>query len=120
MASRAVRREIGPNGVDAFLVKRVRLLGGHSIKLAPMQAGIPDRLVILPGGRMYLVEVKAEDGTLEPIQIYWHRKVLEEQGVRVHVLVGVEGVRKWLRAQFEAPTVRPGQETAHPTPKRVG
>lgn len=107
MAERLRQREIGRDGVEAFLVKRVRLLGGHSIKLAPMQAGIPDRLVMMPGGRMYLVEVKAEGGALEPIQRHWHRKILEDQGIYVHVIYGEQGVREWLRSVHREPTVRP-------------
>jgi hypothetical protein len=101
------QREIGRDGVEAFLVKRVRLLGGQSIKLAPMQAGIPDRLVLLPGGRLFLVEVKAVGETPSEIQRHWHAKALKDQGVVVHVLVGEEGVRQWLRQVFAAPTVRP-------------
>jgi hypothetical protein len=101
------QREIGRSGVEAFLVKRVRLLGGQSIKLAPMQAGIPDRLVLLPGGRLFLVEVKAVGETPSEIQKHWHAKALKDQGIVVHVLVGEEGVREWLRAVFNTPTVRP-------------
>lgn len=94
------QREIGRDGVEAFLVKRVQLLGGQSIKLAPMQAGIPDRLVMLPGGKIFLVEVKAVGGTLEPIQRHWHQKIARDQGITVHVVEGEEGVRRWLRAVF--------------------
>ena len=107
MGRAPTRREIGRNGVEAFLVQRVRLLGGHSIKLAPIQAGIPDRLVMLPHGRMFLVEVKASGGQVSAIQRHWHEKILKEQGIVVHVLWGEEGVRSWLREVFDAPTVRP-------------
>lgn len=107
MADPRNQREIGRDGVEAFLVKRVRLLGGQSIKLAPMQAGIPDRLVMLPGGRLFLVEVKAVGEGPSEIQRHWHAKALRDQSVVVHVLVGEEGVRRWLRAQFNTPTVRP-------------
>lgn len=102
MARALHQREIGRDGVEAFLVKRVRLLGGQSIKLAPMQAGIPDRLVMLPGGRLFLVEVKADGEAPSEIQAHWHEKVRREQGVTVHVLVGEAGVRQWLRDQFAA------------------
>jgi hypothetical protein len=36
--------------LEELFQKRVRLMGGWSVKLAPMEAGIPDRLVIFPVG----------------------------------------------------------------------
>lgn len=111
MAERKVTAEIGRDGVEAFLVKRVKALGGMSIKLAPIQAGIPDRLVMLPGGRMHLVEVKALDGEIEPIQEHWHKQLLERQGIKVWVLWGEEGVRTWLREIY---ALRPGSGARRP------
>lgn len=70
-------------------VARVRALGGMTLKLAPTTAGAPDRLVILPGGRIELVELKAPGGRLRPVQEVWHRKAAA-RGVRVRVLTGEE------------------------------
>ena len=107
MANTRKQREIGRDGVEAFLVQRVRLLGGHSIKLAPMEAGIPDRLVLLPGGRMFLVEVKAEGEKPSAIQKHWHSKLLEGQQITVHVVTGVDGVLNWLRWTFANGAIPP-------------
>lgn len=82
--------------LEAFFRIRVRQLGGYCVKLAPTEAGVPDRLVMLPSGRMYLVELKAEDGSVSPIQHLWHRRI-RQLGGQVHVLYGRDGIVNWLR-----------------------
>lgn len=73
----------------------VGLLRGRLLKLAPTEVGCPDRLVLLPGGRMYLVELKAEGGTLRPKQKHWHARA-RLQGTIVHVLTGRAGIDAWI------------------------
>lgn len=43
--------------VEQYLIRRVKSLGGLSLKLTSL-IGIPDRLVLLPGGRCVFVELK--------------------------------------------------------------
>jgi hypothetical protein len=81
--------------LEEFFRTRVRLAGGYTIKLAPTERGVPDRLVIL-FGTMYLVELKADMGDLSPIQQAWHDK-LRQHGVRVHTVYGRTGVLNWIR-----------------------
>ena len=46
--------------IEQALVKAVRKRGGIALKfVSPGMAGVPDRLVLFPGGRMAFVEVKA-------------------------------------------------------------
>lgn len=73
-------------------------MGGETYKIAPLHAGNPDRLVMLPGGRMFLVELKAEGGALSPIQILWHERAAQ-LGTTVVVLTGTREVDEWLRTQ---------------------
>lgn len=80
--------------VERIFARRVRDLGGLSFKLVPFHVGNPDRLVLLPGGRMFLVELKAEGGSLDPAQVVWHRRAAEI-GTRVHVVTGAEEARRW-------------------------
>ena len=86
--------------LEAFFYRRVRLLGGHCVKLAPTERGVPDRLVLLPGGRKYLVELKREGGSLSAIQIAWHAK-MQAMGHEVVVLEGKEQIITWLRRTAE-------------------
>lgn len=80
--------------LEARLRDAVRKLGGIAVKLAPTARGIPDRLVILPGGRSYLVELKTATGRLSPIQRAWHVRVAQ-LGHRVLVLSGAEAIDAW-------------------------
>lgn len=80
---------------EAYLRRRVRLLGGVCEKLAPTTAGMPDRMVLLPGGRIYLVEMKQRTGTLSPVQLVWHARA-DSLGTPVYTLYGKEDVDLWL------------------------
>lgn len=57
--------------------------------------GAPDRLVLLPGRRLYFVEVKQNTGKLEASQEIMFPR-LEALGFRVHLLYGVEAVQQFL------------------------
>jgi hypothetical protein len=84
--------------VEARLTAGVKRLGGMSIKIAPVMAGAPDRLILLPGSRMHLVEVKAKGGRLRPIQQVFHDRAAE-LGIRVEILSGPDQVDVWLHQQ---------------------
>ncbi len=47
--------------IEAYLVKCVKNKNGLCMKwTSPGNAGVPDRIVIVPGGKVYFVELKAE------------------------------------------------------------
>ena len=72
--------------IERKLVTAVRKLGGIAPKFtSPGFAGMPDRLILLPGGRFGFVEVKAPGETPRPIQISRIR-LLKRLGFRVFVL----------------------------------
>lgn len=55
--------------VEAYLVKRVRALGGEAYKFtSPAHRGVADRIVCLPNGQTWFVEVKTEGGRLSELQ----------------------------------------------------
>lgn len=85
------------NNLEEFFRRRVMLLGGYTEKIVGMSRGCPDRLVLLPGGRIFLVELKAETGSVEPLQKMWHTRA-NNLGTKVYVVTGRDGVVKWLRA----------------------
>jgi hypothetical protein len=51
----------------------VEALDGKCLKwVCPGWRGVPDRIILLPGGRIYFVETKRpKGGKLEPLQIKW-------------------------------------------------
>lgn len=63
-------------------------------KVAPTRRGMPDRIVLAPGGRIYLVELKRLGEKPTPIQEEWHKRAWV-RGTRVVVLHGEEEIRQW-------------------------
>lgn len=58
--------------VEKALVEAARKLGGVAIKVAPVSfVGLPDRLILLPGGRALFVEVKSPGQRPTPRQLWW-------------------------------------------------
>lgn len=82
------------SSVEAIFAQRVRDMGGLSFKFVPADAGNPDRIVLLPGGVVCFVELKAEGGQLRPAQVLWHRRALK-LGTVVHVVTGAQEARAW-------------------------
>jgi hypothetical protein len=73
------------NKVEAYLQKRVTELGGFTRKVTYQgRAGAPDQWCFFPGGRLLIVECKAEDGTLDALQAQEILK-LRAQGFEAHV-----------------------------------
>lgn len=83
--------------LEQYFRHQVRLLGGRCDKLIPSTAGMPDRLIVLPRGRIFLVELKTKTGALRPAQRLYHQQMWE-LGVEVVVLYGREEVDSWLRS----------------------
>lgn len=55
--------------VESYLVKKVKAAGGECLKfVSPGRRGVPDRLVLWPGGRAEFVETKAPGKKLKPEQ----------------------------------------------------
>lgn len=89
---------MGPESyAESVLTQLVRALGGLSIKLMPTRQGMPDRLIVLPGGRFYFVEMKSAVGRASLSQKHMH-SVLEKLGAPVVILLGAPDVREWIRA----------------------
>lgn len=83
--------------IERKLVKAVQAAGGIAPKLvSPGFDGIPDRLVLLPYGKMVFVEVKAPGKSPRPLQLARHR-LLRRLGFRVYVLDGEDQIDRILR-----------------------
>ena len=71
-------------------------MGGEAFKfVSPGNDGVPDRLVLLPGGKIYFVELKTERGQLRPTQKVQLVR-LSALGQQVYVLHGAAEVESWL------------------------
>lgn len=82
--------------IEARLVREVKKRGGLCYKFtSPGSPGVPDRIVILPGGRTVYIELKTEIGRLAKIQ-KWQIEELRKRGADVRVLKGMDQVLAFL------------------------
>lgn len=88
--------------VEAYLVKQVaEHLRGKVMKwVSPGNNGVPDRLVIIPGGRIYFVELKAPGKRPRKLQEYVHKQ-LREMGCVALVIDTKEKVDGFIKAVSE-------------------
>lgn len=72
--------------IEQKFLTAVKAVGGVAVKfVSPGLDGMPDRLALLPGGKMAFVEVKAPGKKPRPIQEARHR-MLRRLGFQVYVL----------------------------------
>ena len=70
----------------------VKKIGGLALKfVSPGFDGVPDRIVLLHGGKIGFVEVKAPGEKPRPLQLARHR-LLNQLGFKVYVLDSVEQI----------------------------
>jgi Holliday junction resolvase len=80
--------------VERHLVERIRALGGRAYKwTSPSQRGVPDRLCVLPGGRVIAVEVKRPGGKTTRLQER-ELSALRDLGLQAVVVDSIESVER--------------------------
>lgn len=78
--------------IEQRLITETRKLDGLAMKfVSPGFDGVPDRIVLLPGGRMGFVELKAPGQKLRPLQVQRKRQ-LEGLGFLVYCLDRPEAI----------------------------
>ena len=78
--------------IENKLASEVKKAGGIALKfVSPSFDGMPDRIVLMPDGRMAFVEVKAPGKAPRPLQIARH-KLLRGLGCKVYVLDNAEQI----------------------------
>lgn len=82
--------------IEKKLVQAVKSCGGICPKwVSPGYDGVPDRMALLPNGRMAFVEVKASGKKARPLQKLRH-KTLRRLGYKVYVIDSVELIQPML------------------------
>ena len=80
--------------VESKLSSAVKARGGLAVKFtSPGFNGMPDRLVMFPGGKIGFVEVKAPGETPRPLQRS-RLKLLRRLGFKVFVLDNISDIPK--------------------------
>lgn len=83
--------------IEARLRDGVKAMGGICWKfVSPGTTGVPDRIIILPGGRIIFVELKADTGRTSDIQQYRINE-LRRIGADVRILKGLSQVKAFLK-----------------------
>ena len=82
--------------IERLLVKKVKANGGLCIKLiSDYVNGLPDRMCLLPGGKIVFVELKSTGQKPRKIQEYMH-SVLRGLDFRVEVIDTTAGVENFM------------------------
>lgn len=82
--------------IEKKLVLKVKAKGGIAPKfVSPSYAGMPDRLVLLPGGVFAFAELKAPGMKPRPLQVSRHQ-MLRSLGFKVYVIDGTEQIEEVL------------------------
>lgn len=72
--------------LESRLGAKIKSMGGWSLKLLPtFVIGLPDRMCLLPGGRLFFAEIKTTGEKPRRSQLAVHRR-LEEMGFKVYVI----------------------------------
>ncbi|MFL0245506.1 VRR-NUC domain-containing protein [Candidatus Clostridium stratigraminis] len=82
--------------IEKRLKKEIELIGGKALKfISPGVSGVPDRIVLLPHGRIVFIELKAPGEKPRPIQDY-RAKELKALGFEVKVIDSMEDIKAFI------------------------
>lgn len=84
--------------LEKSIEKKMKLFAernqGELLKLfVPGENGIPDRLLLMPGGRVAFIELKKQGEKPKKLQQYFHKQ-LRRKGFDVHVVDNVHTAEK--------------------------
>lgn len=90
---------------ESSLEKRFRLeiekRGAKALKfVSPNKRGVPDRLILIPGGQAVFAELKAPGNPLKPLQ-QKRAKELQSLGFKVYKIDSVEDIECFIQEVFE-------------------
>lgn len=84
--------------LDKKLSAEVKRIGGWSIKLLTVHiTGLPDRLCLLPEGRLFFAEIKTTKKNPKKIQLSMHKKLVK-MGFKVFVIDNSEIIKSIIKS----------------------
>jgi len=82
--------------IEKRLKKEIELIGGKALKfISPGVSGVPDRIVLLPHGRIVFIELKAPGKKLRAMQEY-RAKELRALGFDVRVIDSIDKIKLFI------------------------
>ena len=86
--------------IEQAFVREVKKRGGLALKfVSPGRVGVPDRIVLIPGGGCVFAEIKAPGKKLRKLQIAAHR-VIRGFGLEISVVSSLEEVKAFCEQHF--------------------
>jgi hypothetical protein len=82
--------------IEQHLKTQIERLGGLTFKIG--QNGLPDRMVLLPGGEVWFIELKRDKEKPNKLQDWVHRR-MERLGHKVLILNSKGEVDRWILTQ---------------------
>lgn len=83
--------------IEKIFVTEIARVGGRAYKfVSPGNDGVPDRVVCLPNGKTYFVELKKASGKLTNLQKVQIER-LRDLGQKVYVLKGLDRVAEFFK-----------------------
>ncbi len=83
--------------IERYLVRRTVEHGGKAYKwVSPGHIGVADRIVLLPGGVVWFVEIKTATGRLSPWQKVFAAE-MRRMGMNYIVIRSKEEVDAWIK-----------------------
>ena len=83
--------------LERKLFEQIKKMGGMALKfISPGRAGVPDRIILMPGGKIYFVEMKSPRGEVNPIQEYVFEK-FKNLGFEVNILNSDEKIKNFIQ-----------------------
>lgn len=82
--------------IERVFCAQVRTRGGWAVKMESSIRGLPDRMVMLPGGKVIFVELKSDSGKVSFYQARIHQR-MQALGFDVRVIRGLSGVAEFFR-----------------------
>lgn len=93
----AKRQCVLESKIEAWLNDQIKNMGGKSYKfVSPGNPGVPDRIYLLPDGRVYFVELKRIIGKLSNVQV-WQRDQFKQMGADIRVIYGMEQAKEFIK-----------------------
>ena len=82
--------------IEKKLITEVRRLGGRAYKwVSPGSNGVPDRIIIMPGGKIIFTELKTTTGRLTDLQ-KMQQRILRQLGCDIRTIYGPEQVQGFI------------------------
>lgn len=89
-------KKMTEKNLESKLRAEIKNLGGVAYKfLSPGNSGVPDRIILLPGGKIIFAELKTDEGKLSKLQELQITRI-KNLGFDARVVRGLAGVEELL------------------------